>query len=173
MTSSITSIDPNVWYQVTETRVNWTSSFQLIGGLTVMGNICKDAICVWQFNPIPGAANTYAIRNQQSTIKSQLSTCYAASETADTKTVPCLQTSNGDPSQQWVIEPWNDSVNSRKFTNVGNKTLVLDCHPGDPVFMNDQVGSDTLPAPAQHWLFSSISNVNEFVNPQTRLISSR
>jgi hypothetical protein len=159
---NVTTIDPNVWYILSESRVGWTGSLQLAGLHVDMTTFCSTSDCsqLWQFQPVPNAANTYFVRNLVTTIKNQLGTCYSATEIADTKTIPCLEPSSGDVSQQWVIVPWKDSIGSMSFTNVGNKTLLMDCHIGNPVFMNDQT-STAIPEPAQHWILSSARDIND------------
>jgi hypothetical protein len=159
---NVTTIDPNVWYYMSESRVGWTGSLQLSGLGLVMTtlNTKADGSQLWQFEPVPNADNTYFMRNILTAIRDQLSTCYAPKEVSDPQTAPCIKAPSDDVSQQWLIEPWGDSISSLKFTNVGNKTLVLDCHPGNPVFMNDVISGAT-PEPAQHWVLSSVRNIND------------
>jgi hypothetical protein len=81
--ADVSSIDGNVWYAITETRVNWTSSMQYDGhGLVFSGdnNVAKQ---MWQFFKLENG--NWAIRSQATGINKQLSTCYVASEKADSK----------------------------------------------------------------------------------------
>jgi len=70
-----------------------------------------------------------------------------------------MQPASGDDSQLWQIEAWGDG--SWRFVNVGNGSdYNMDCHPGDPMFMSNTTAA--LPKqPAQHWLFSSLSDIND------------
>lgn len=153
------NLDPNVWYQVTESRVDFNSSYQYNGaGLFFASrDTTKDAGQYWQFQP--AGDGKWQIRNIASSINQQLSTCFVAKEVDDSKTQPCMSKSTSDDSQLWNIEPWGD--NTYRFTNVGNGTgYNMDCHPGNPPFMSSATAALPL-QPAQHWLFSSIRDVND------------
>jgi Ricin-type beta-trefoil lectin domain-like len=153
------TIDPNVWYQLTETRVDFNSSLQYNGfGIFMAAHeTTADDGQYWQFLPLSNGE--WQVRNVASAIGKQLSTCYSATETSDSKTQPCMQDSSDDDSQKWWITAWGDGT--YKFVNVGNGTgYNMDCHPGNPMFMNDQTAT-TPNQPAQHWEFSSIRDVND------------
>jgi hypothetical protein len=79
------NIDPNAWYQVIESRVDYNSSLQSIGDTLLFAAKLKsgDGGQYWQFQP---AGNGYwNIRNIASSIKKQLSTCKVDSEIDDSK----------------------------------------------------------------------------------------
>ena len=152
-------IDPDGWYMLTETRVDFNSSFQYNGLELFFGAVVKtgDGGQLWQFLSIPDGQ--WQIRNIASNINKQLATCYVSSEASDTKTQPCMQPSSADPSQKWIIDAWGDGT--FKFVNVGNGSgYNMDVHPGNPPFMSDQI-AQTPNEPAQHWEFSSIRDVND------------
>jgi Ricin-type beta-trefoil lectin domain-like len=155
----MTQIDSNVWYMLTETRVDFNSSFQYNGnGLFFAARVqTSDSGQLWQFLSIPDGQ--WQIRNIGSAINQQLATCYVASEVSDSKTQPCMQPSSNNPSQKWIIDSWGDGT--YKFMNVGNGSgYNMDVHPGNPPFMSDQIAT-TPNQPAQHWEFSSIRDVND------------
>ncbi|KAF2418242.1 hypothetical protein EJ08DRAFT_666304 [Tothia fuscella] len=155
------AIDGNVWYAMTETRVNWTSSMNHNGknGLVFLelpsGNVANQN---WQFFKLKNG--NYALRNAGTGINKQLGTCYNAGEKARSKTQVCLADAEDTPAQEWTIDSsWNDGT--FRMQNVANGTgYNLDVHPGTPVFMSDDL--DPVPIqPAQHWLMQSKAEIND------------
>lgn len=77
----------------------------------------------------------------------------------------CLRDSSVDNSQIWEISVWNGTSEEFKFVNVANgSNYVLDVHPTSNLFMNVNVEGSSGVAetqPAQHWVLSSISAVND------------
>lgn len=61
----------------------------------------------------------------------------------------------------WDIADWGDET--LRFVNVANGTdYVLDVHPGNPVFLNDDIETDEESyQPAQHWLITSVDAIND------------
>lgn len=153
-------LDPNAWYQLTESRVDFNSSFQAAGGsddAVLIGAQCKTCQQRWQIQP--ASPNTFQVRNQIFGTNRQLSACYNEKEQDSSKTQPCMQPSSGDEAQQWRIEPWGDGT--YKFINVANGSdYNMDCHKGNPLFMSSAT-AETPKQPAQHWMFSSIGAVND------------
>jgi hypothetical protein len=152
------NIDGNVWYAVTESRVNFTSSLQYNGKNLVFVDEGDVAAEYWQFYPLDNG--NYAIRNQVGGITRQLGTCFVASEVAPSKTQACLIKSENTTSQEWTIDnSWGDGT--YRIQNAGNGTKYnLDVHPGTPVFMSDVLAS-TPKQPAQHWILSSKLNIDD------------
>lgn len=150
-------IDGNVWYQLTETRVDFNSSLQQAGNGVVMAAAGPKTLEFWQLFPI--GSGLYQIRNRNTGVNKQLATCYNAQEQDPSNTQPCLEPSSGDQSQLWNITQWGDGT--FKFVNVGNgSNYNMDCHPGNPMFMASEIAA--VPRqPAQHWEFSSLSQIND------------
>lgn len=111
------SIDSNTWYQLTETRVDFTSSLQYQGKDIFFAAANDNAQQYWQFFPLPDG--NYQLRNRGTDSK-QLGTCYKSSEKSTTKTQPCMIESSDDPSQKWIVDQWSDG--NFKFVNVRNGT---------------------------------------------------
>ncbi|OAQ70014.2 transmembrane alpha-helix domain-containing protein [Pochonia chlamydosporia 170] len=134
-------LDPNVWYHVTEGRVdNFTktrfdSMFQIVDVQKNNG----DHLAVW----------------------GNLGTCYNKDEIDDNRTQPCLLRSDGSDTQKWDITIWPGDNTTYRLQNVQNGTKYnMDVHMGNPPFMS----SDTDPKiyqKAQHWLMTSVSDINE------------
>ncbi|TQN75341.1 hypothetical protein CSHISOI_00057 [Colletotrichum shisoi] len=163
-------LDPNAWYRLSETRVdNSTGPFTLNLSLRDVGlrvhPIADDAAAAWQFQPFGDVKGRYLMRLDQAGVKQQLGVCYDAKEPAVGATVACLQESSVDDSQIWEITTWNGKPEEYKFVNVANGTsYVLDVHPKANLFMNKDVeglAGVTETQPAQHWVMSSVSAVND------------
>ena len=151
------NIDGNVWYQITESRVNFNSSLQVAGSGLVMAAAGVDANQYWQLLSIGN--NQYVFRNKVDGINKQLGTCYAASEMDPAHTQPCMLNSIGDDSQKWAVSTWSDGA--YKFVNIGNgSNYNLDCHPGNPMFMSSVI-EETPRQPAQHWLIASLATIGD------------
>ncbi|KAK1984264.1 hypothetical protein LZ30DRAFT_441539 [Colletotrichum cereale] len=162
-------LDPNAWYRLSETRVdNSTGPFALNLILRDVGlrvHPVTDGAAAWQFQPFGGVKGRYLMRLDQAGVKQQLGVCYDAKELAVGATVACLQESSVSDSQVWEISPWSGRSGEYKFVNVANGTgYVLDVHPNANLFMNKDVEGSagvTETQPAQHWLISSVSPVND------------
>jgi hypothetical protein len=155
--ADVSTIDSNVWYAMTETRVNWTSSLQFTTGLVFAteSDVTKE---YWQLYHLPNG--NWALRNQAAGIAKQLGTCYVSTEIAPSKTQACMVLSENVTSQEWTIDTsWNDGT--YRLQNVANGTgYNLDVHPGTPVFLSNVL--DASPnQPAQHWLLSSKLDIND------------
>jgi hypothetical protein len=154
-----TNLDPNTWYQMTETRVGVDSSLQYNGNSIFMAaaqpiNFTGQS---WQFQPVENGV--YEVRNRASTIYMLLSTCLDQTEVDASKTKPCMKDARGDISQQWSITNWGDDT--YRFVNVGNGTgYNMDCHPGNPMFMSSTTASVPV-QPAQHWQFKALDLIND------------
>ncbi|QDS75569.1 hypothetical protein FKW77_005935 [Venturia effusa] len=170
MSSSSVDIDGNVWYQVIESRVDFNSSMAIANGIQFIA-ASSSAKMYWQFYKMDNG--NYALRNQATSIRQQLGTCYVAKEVSSSKTQPCMvESDGGDESQEWVITNWGDDT--YKLTNAKNGTgYNLDWHPGNPGFMNPTTAS-TPYQPAQHWKWSSLATINDgaFSTPMAALASS-
>jgi hypothetical protein len=154
---AVSNISSNVWYQVTESRVNFTSSLQYKSGL-LFADETESIVEFWQFYHLPNG--NWAFRNQAAGIGKQLGTCYVSTEIAPSKTQACMVPSENVTSQEWTIDTsWNDGT--YRIQNVGNGTgYNLDVHPGTPIFLsNDLVASPI--QPAQHWMISSKADIND------------
>ncbi|KZL81909.1 transmembrane alpha-helix domain-containing protein [Colletotrichum incanum] len=162
-------LDPNAWYRLSETRVdNSTGPFTLNLILRDVGlrvHTIADGTAAWQFQPFGDVKGRYLMRLDQAGVKQQLGVCYDAKEPAVGATVACLQESSVDDSQIWEISTWNGKPEEYKFVNVANGTsYVLDVHPKANLFMNKDVeglAGVTETQPAQHWVISSVSPVND------------
>jgi hypothetical protein len=149
-------IDPNTWYQVTESRVDFTSSLQYNGQGLYFASQSEDAPQYWQFYPVD--SNTYQIRNKN-TATEQLGTCYVSSEVTSPKTQPCMVPASDDDSQIWLVSTWSDGT--YKLQNVGNGTgYNLDVHPGNPLFMSATT-AETPKISGQHWEIQSIGEIDD------------
>lgn len=162
----VTDLDPNVWYHISEERVDkyeyekWTSSFQLRNSETGELGVLPSNDHRWQFQPV--GKGQYAMRCSATGIFKQLSVCYVPSEIADGKTQPCLVTSHGGDEQKWEVADWGLEGNSTyRFTNVKNGTKYwMDVHRGNPPFMSPNIDTKIY-QPAQRWLMTSASLVND------------
>lgn len=155
--------DSNVWYHLTEQRVDDYDKKEFgaqfaensSGDLQVAG--IEDQY--WQFQPVDDKEGRYALRCSKTGVLKQLSVCYNKDEIANTKTQPCLADSNGNDEQKWDVADWGN--NTFRFVNVKNGTdYVLDVHPGNPPFLSDDLRTN-IPQPAQHWLATSVKNVDD------------
>ncbi|KAK2048482.1 hypothetical protein LZ31DRAFT_591474 [Colletotrichum somersetense] len=167
--STMAELDPNAWYRLSETRVdNSTGPFTLNLILRDVGlrvHPMTDGTAAWQFQPFGDVKGRYLMRLDQAGVKQQLGVCYDPTEPAVGATVACLQDSSVNDSQIWEISPWSGRSGEYKFVNVANGTgYALDVHPKANLFMNKDVdGSAGVAAtqPAQHWVISSVSPVND------------
>ncbi|KAL8284412.1 hypothetical protein RB597_001848 [Gaeumannomyces tritici] len=167
-----TSIDPNAWYAISETRVdNGTkpldNTLQTIagGGMRVWSGQN-----MWQFQPVDGEKDRYLLRSSSTGVQQQLAACYNTDEIHPMRTRACMTRTTSDDSQKWSITRWSrsDGINSWKIQNVGNGTgYALDVHPGDAVFLNSDIEGETINGQkvgarvAQHWVFSSRKAVDD------------
>jgi hypothetical protein len=158
--ADVSKLEDNVWYAMTETRVNWTSSFQFKNNALVFNDQADTTVEYWQLLRL-GNGN-FVIRNNASVSPTiQLTTCYRASENSTGKTQACMLTGiANDPSQQWTIDTsWDDGT--YRIQNVGNGTgYNLDVHKGTPLFLSDDISASSA-NPAQHWLISSKKDIND------------
>lgn len=170
----VTDIDPNVWYQLSETRVDsyndtrFGLNLQITnvssGELKVLGNNGH----AWQFQPSPDpdAEGRYFLRCGVTGVNRQLGVCYHEDEASGGKTRPCMRPSDGSDAQQWDVASWDDVDEDKNGTqfrliNAHNGSEYwMDVHRGNPPFMNDATDTD-IPQPAQRWLFSSMSKVDD------------
>jgi hypothetical protein len=153
------TLDPNTWYQITESRVGFGSSLQFDGSSMFVAAAVKPGSPTqnWQFHPV--GDGTYQVRSQASTVFLQLATCYAAGETDASRTRPCMKDARGDDGERWQLLDWGDGTFMMK--NVANGTgYNLDCHPGNPLFMNENTAAEPM-QPAQHWQVQSLAVVND------------
>lgn len=162
-----TDIDPNVWYQVSEARVDeykdydFTSNLQVSDSNTGEVNVWPDNGDLWQFQPASSDSDNarYFLRSSVTGVKKQLGVCYHEDEISNGRTRPCLAESNGSEEQQWDIADWGNGT--FRFINVRNGSdYWLDVHRGNPPFMSDEIDTSVY-QPAQRWLFSSLSDVND------------
>jgi hypothetical protein len=160
------AIDPNTWYQLTESRVGFTSSLQWDGaGIFMAAQKTGYSGQFWQFQPV-GNGN-YQIRNLLAANYLQLTTCYQSSEVDASKTRPCMKDARGDASQQWMVQNWGEGDQTFKLVNAGNGTgYNLDCHPGNPLFMNENTAANPV-QPAQHWEMTMLSQINNVLYSTT------
>lgn len=150
------SIDSNAWYQLTETRVDFSSSLQYNSKDIYFALADDNSQQYWQFFPLPDG--NYQIRNRATDAK-QLGTCYKSSEKSATKTQPCMIDSLDVDSQKWIVDQWDDG--NLKFVNVGNGTdYNMDVHPGNPLFMSPITAQDPI-QPAQHWQIKSRKPIDD------------
>ncbi|KAF7561852.1 hypothetical protein G7046_g2279 [Stylonectria norvegica] len=157
------TFDANVWYQITEGRVDtydsdkFTSAFQIGENGTLVVHPAVDTY--WQFQPVDDKDGRYAVRCRQTGVFKQLGVCFVPTEIADSKTQPCLVDSNGSDAQKWDIADWGNST--YRFVNVKNGTdYVMDVHPGNPPFMSNDLRTN-IPQPAQHWLMTSVMDIDD------------
>jgi hypothetical protein len=149
--------DPNVWYQLTESRVDFNSSLQYNGKDIFFALANQKAQQYWQFFPVDNG--NYQLRNRATDTK-QLGTCYKPQENGDSKTQPCMVNPiDGERSQKWIVDQWDDGT--WRFVNVGNGTNYnMDVHPGNPPFMSGVIAK--LPRqPAQHWMWQSMMPIDD------------
>ncbi|KAL0943710.1 transmembrane alpha-helix domain-containing protein [Colletotrichum truncatum] len=161
-------LDPNAWYRLSETRVdNSTGPFalnlQLRTGTGLRVHPISDGKAAWQFQPYGGVKGRYFMRLDQVGVKQQLAVCHDPTEPTSGNTVACMQDSATVDSQLWDVSDFGSGT--FKFVNVGNgSSYVLDVHPNSNLFMSSEIeGSPSVAEkqPAQHWVMSSISAVND------------
>ena len=160
--------DPNMWYQLSELRIDK-------GGQDLTHNLVyRDEAPIfavfpdttnnyWQFVPVDDdIENRWFVRSQKTGTGFHLSTCYRADEEHEGKTGLCMNPADEDAeAQMWESYKWNDGTTGVRFINIDNGTdWWLDCHKGSPVFMNDDIDTDEF-KPAQRWLVSTVSAVEE------------
>ncbi|KAF2094018.1 hypothetical protein NA57DRAFT_61225 [Rhizodiscina lignyota] len=162
---SAPNFDSNTWYQITESRVDFNSSLQIVkdgnGNPTtalVMAAAGPTDFQNWQIFTLKNGSAI--LRNQRTGIGKQLGVCAAPTEIDASKTHPCMVDTADDPTQKWDISNW-DSDQFQKLQNIGNGTRYnLDCHRGNPLFMSSTTVEEPI-QPAQHWEFSSIGVIND------------
>lgn len=169
----VTDLDPNTWYQISEQRVDvytnrpFTSNLQVTDPDAGTVAVWPDNGDLWQFQPAATddddddaqAQGRYSLRCSRTGIKKQLSVCYAADEISPGRTQPCLADSDGSERQKWEIASWGNET--FRFVNLHNGSEYwLDVHQGNPPFLSDNIDTDIY-QPAQRWLFSTISEVND------------
>jgi hypothetical protein len=160
------AFNPNAWYQISEGRVDNTTA-PLRSNLQINNNtlyVWSKVAQAWQLMPVDGIKGRYLLRLNVTGVKSQLSSCYQRDEVHPAKTSACMRdTRSVDDAQKWEISSWGDGT--FKMSNVANGTnaFVLDVHPGNPLFMNDQVEvtGGTVKQPAQHWIITSERAVDD------------
>lgn len=159
--------DPNVWYQISERRVD-SASEPLTHNLVYNDdppsfNVFPNDKNYWQFKPVEGKAeNRWFLRSQKTGTDFHLGTCFKSKEENAAKTQLCLLHANSNAKDQiWETTKWNDGTGGVRFINVGNGTdYYLDCHKGGPPFMNGDTDITKFKQ-AQRWLMSSVSAVEE------------
>ncbi|KAH7324549.1 hypothetical protein B0I35DRAFT_163848 [Stachybotrys elegans] len=166
----ITDIDSNVWYQMTEQRVDeyeyeeFTSSYQVINRTTGELAVWPANNHYWQFQPVDTDEHEgrYSLRCSETGIFMQLSVCYVPDEIAPGRTQPCMAESHGGDEQKWDVADWGNSTHTfYRFINVANGTdYWMDVHRGNPPFMSPEISTDVR-RPAQRWLMTSVSEVND------------
>lgn len=163
------NFDSNAWYQITEERVDFNSSLQLVKSAPnslVMAAACDQCLQYWQIVPSTFATDdasngTYVLRNRYTDTTKQLGVCYAPKEADSSKTRPCMVNATGGDDQKWKITQWKDGA--LKLQNIGNGTNYnLDCHQGNPLFLSSTTVANPK-QPAQHWQVSSIGVINNNV----------
>ncbi|KAF5692717.1 transmembrane alpha-helix domain-containing protein [Fusarium denticulatum] len=167
-----TTLDPNVWYRITEQAVdpNYNNDFKAM--LQTNQNTKANAtnLHVWPGKRDKQALNAYW---QFTGANKQLAVCLSSDAAdADTRTRPCLLDASNDKTQQWDIAEWK-SNNTYRFINVHDGTKFhLDCIPYGPVFMSPDV-DETPHQTRQHRLMTSASSVNDKVFSTTASEVSR
>lgn len=157
----MSALDGNTWYQITESRVNYTSAlfWKGTGSLVFENTDTTDAAMYWQIFHLAGG--NFQFRSKSTNILQQLIVCYSASEASTNKTQLCMKVADETRAQKWKMSLWDDGT--YKITNVENGTdLQMDWHPGGPGFMSPTIAETPL-QPAQHWMFKSISAVEDGV----------
>jgi len=152
-------LDGNTWYQMTESRVNFTSGlyYNGNGALYFASADTTNMAMYWQIYHLKGG--NFQFRNRNSNVKQQMGVCYVANEDSPSKTQPCMEDSNETPGQKWSMDKWADGT--YRIKSVANGTNYnLDWHPGNPGFLSPTT-ADTPKQPAQHWMFQSIGVVED------------
>jgi hypothetical protein len=155
------NFDNNAWYQITESRVDFNSSLQVVQNsesALVMAAAGQNTLEYWQIFPLKNGSAI--IRNKALGVGRQLGVCNTPTESDSSKTRPCMVNTSDVASQKWDISTWS-SDSALKLVNVGNGTNYnMDCHQGNPLFMSSTTAENPK-QPAQHWLFSSIAVIND------------
>ncbi|KAH7303789.1 hypothetical protein B0I35DRAFT_517115 [Stachybotrys elegans] len=165
-----TDIDPNVWYQVSEARVDDYADDDLNSELQVT-NADTGALGLWgatghrwQFQSVDDRPGRYALRSSVTNLRKQLATCFNETEIAEGQTQPCLADSHGGDEQKWDIADWGNETSRLpyyRFINVHNGSdYWLDCHRGNPLFMSPNIDTSVY-QPAQRWLLMSMSDIDD------------
>ena len=160
--------DPNTWYQISEARVDkggeeLSHNLQYRDEKPIFAVFPDEGRNYWQFVPVEDdIENRWFIRLQKTGTGYQLSSCYDPEEKHKDKTGLCMNpTDETAEEQMWESYEWDDGTQGIRFINVKNGTNYwLDCHKGSPVFLNDDIATDEF-KPAQRWLVSSVSAVEE------------
>ncbi|OAA56500.1 hypothetical protein ISF_07568 [Cordyceps fumosorosea ARSEF 2679] len=178
-----TAINSNVWYHVTEGRVDRAgrkfSSMLQVDSSTNSLKVwpVSEPPHYWQFQAVGDSDQArYVVRNSRDGAAKQLSACRNETEPADGQTGLCMAAANGaDDAQVWRLDQWGADMvkDGLRFVNVANGTRFwLDVHKGNPPFMNGSVvtGSDdgkeaddeddAKGEPSQHWYLTSAQAVN-------------
>lgn len=161
------TFDPNVWYQLSEARVD-TGNQPLNSNLVVVGppenqiRMNGNDKNYWQFIPTKdNVSNRFHMRSQKAGNQLQLAVCYNKDEVHRAKTGVCLASAKDVDEQKWEVFEWNDGTTAKRFINVKNGTKYwLDVHKGNPIFMNDDIDTSKY-QPAQKWFVSSISAIDD------------
>ncbi|KAJ6446697.1 gelsolin repeat protein [Purpureocillium lavendulum] len=164
-------LDPNVWYHISEARVDDYKK-KKFGGMLQSDDkgtffvFASDKNQYYQFlafprskQPVDGKAGRFAIRASKTAINKQLGVCRVQAETDSSKTRPCMLSPDGSDVQKWDVANWgNDTY---RLVNVANGTdYNLDVHPGAAVFLSSNIDTKVYQA-AQHWLMTSAKPVND------------
>ncbi|KAF2763114.1 hypothetical protein EJ05DRAFT_26135 [Pseudovirgaria hyperparasitica] len=155
-------LDPNVWYHLTERRVNFNSSLQAVNAHPVkVWPYHKDRHEHWQFLRLDDGK--FQIRYRATTLNKQLSTCWFPRDKQNLPSQPCLSEANGSDEQKWMIEKW-DGGNDYKIQNVLNGSRFnVDVHVGNPVYFEEAATGQGTDRPGQHWQFKSVANIDDRV----------
>ncbi|KAF4956967.1 hypothetical protein FGADI_3379 [Fusarium gaditjirri] len=155
-----TTLDPNVWYHITEQAVDpdYKNDFKAMLQTNQDTKANDTNLHVWPVKTNKQAVKAYW---QFTGAYKQLAVCFSSDIVdEDTRTRPCLLDAINDETQQWDVAEWK-SNNTYRFINAHNGTKFhLDCIPNGPVFMSPDV-DDTPYQTRQHWLMTSASSVND------------
>jgi len=149
--------DPNQWHEISESRVDWyfrtpfgNNLHSLDDGFHTL-EIKGLRPQVWQMQPVDGIPGRYVMRSNYTGPAMQVAVCYREDEADESKTGICLKDATGEDDQKWDIDFVETTGTTYVFRNVANSSdYVLDCHPGNPIFMNKNF--DLWNNPAQHWI---------------------
>ena len=158
--------DPNQWHEISEGRVDWLFHTPFSSNLHILDDndstieIKGIAAQRWQMLPVDGVTGRYSMRANTTGSEKQLGVCYKTKEVDASKTGICLADSTGEDSQKWDIDFVETTGTTYVFRNVANSTdYVLDCHVGNPIFMNKEF--DPSGSPAQHWILRPDGEIND------------
>lgn len=138
--STPAEFDPNVWYSISEARVdNATeplgSTLQTTpGGLRVFGLIDRQ----WQMQPVDDEPGRYLMRYSGAGPGQQMAICYDPNEIANSRSVACMARSSTAENQKWDIVEWGDGT-YRMHNAANGSSYALDVHPGSNLFMNNNI----------------------------------